>query len=148
MPSTPPAPAVPGNQQPRPAPLTTPPSLRRPPPANRPQTPRPMNSRKAAVRLPYPPLPELPQLSSGKVSRADFDRAYFLRCVAELQAGKDLLNRMYRNGGKDSELAARMFLIDATDVARRALRASFADWMESCGGMAGPGFKPTTGGAA
>lgn len=39
MPSTQPAPAVPGNRAPLP-----PPSLRRPPPANVPRTPRPINA--------------------------------------------------------------------------------------------------------
>lgn len=148
MPSTQPAPAVPGNQQPRPAPLTTPPSLRRPPPANRPRVPRPISSRPRAAKVPYPELPQTPGESGGRVTSAEFDRAYFLRCLSEVEGAEALLDKLYQRGGKESERPARLFLSGAIRKAQRELREEFARWMESCGGMAGPDFKPDTGSAA
>lgn len=135
MPCTQPAPAVPGNQ----APLQVP-SLRRPLPANVPRTPRPINGRKREAKPLYPDLPDTPSGSGGTVTRAEFERAYFLRRLAEWRGAEKLLEPLYKNGGRDSQLPARLFLIGALRDAERELPRLFDDWMQACGGMAGPGF--------
>ncbi|MEZ2293075.1 hypothetical protein [Variovorax sp. RCC_210] len=145
MPRTQPAPAVPGNQQPRPVPLTTLPSLRRPPPANRPRTPRPINSRRREVKAPYPDLPETPHSSGGRVTSAEFNRAWFLRRLAGHRAADRLITDAYK---RNADLPTKLFLISAQRDAENVLVEGFSDWMESCGGMAGPGFKPAIGSAA
>ncbi|MBO9647383.1 MAG: hypothetical protein J7605_02650 [Variovorax sp.] len=134
MPCIQPAPAVPGNR----APIQQTPSLRRPPPANVPRTPRPINGRRRDAKVPYPELPETPHSSCGRISHAEFRRACFLRALAGWRAGQQVIRAHYRR--KTQDLATSMFLLEAEGVARRTAREDFNSWMESCGGMAGPGF--------
>lgn len=139
MPYTHSAPAAPGTQ----APPLAPPSLRRPPPATRPKTPRPITGRRASL-VPYPDLPDTPHGSGGRVSRAEFKRAVFLRRLAELQAAGPAFSKACDG----THLRLAMFLAGAINAQKEHLRENFSDWMESCGGMTGPGFEPAAGSAA
>lgn len=101
--------------------------------------PRPI-ARQRVVKAPYPDLPETPRDSGGLVTHAEFDRAVFLRRLAEFQAAEKLMSDIW--GRRTLDDPARMFLCGSANRVKRSLPEYFNTWMESCGGMAGPGFVP------
>ena len=99
-----------------------PPSVRRPPPANRPPGQRPINARpKREPRLQFPELPN--------PDDRGFWRAAFLRTLVERQAGQQLC-------AKSRDLAESQFLFMALDAQKDRLRMQLNYWLEDIGGLA------------
>lgn len=102
-----------------------PPSVRRPPPANRPPGQRPVNARrKREPKLQFPDLPD--------TADRGFWRAAFLRTLVERQAGQQLC-------AKSRDRAESQFLFMALDAQKDRLLMQLNYWLEDIGGLAGTG---------
>lgn len=79
-------------------------------------------------REPEPLYPELPETSE----RLAFQRAFFLRTLAEYRDGEAICRAQY--GKRLASRPARMFVIGALVEHERTLRRAFDDWvaMENC----------------
>ncbi len=86
---------------------------------------RPPRRLKQAV----PHYPKLPEISADP---AEFWRAAFLRALAQLRAGEQLIDALYSVA---STLPTRHFMVDAIHECESIVRRDFEYWMEHVGGL-------------
>lgn len=94
---------------------------------------------KRPPKLLYPALPDAPNPARNAITPADFDRAAFLRTLAQHNEYKGLCSKHLNDGPLADAVWQSAVLL------RDRLREDFRQWMETCNGLAGTG---TEGGAA